>query len=97
MLSLLSLIDLVLSIYMWIIIAVVIVSWLLAFNIVNGRNDFVRQLVYALSRLTEPVLGPIRRVLPDLGGLDISPMVALIAIWFIRSLLAEYGPRLISA
>ncbi|MGE0237176.1 MAG: YggT family protein [Parvibaculaceae bacterium] len=94
MLSILNLIDLVLNIYTWIIIAVVIVSWLVAFNIINGHNDIVRQIRYALMRITEPVLGPIRRLLPDLGGIDISPIIALIAIWFIRSLLWEYGPRL---
>ena len=96
MLSILNLIDLVLNIYTWIIIVAVIVSWLVAFNIINGHNDIVRQIRYALYRITEPVLGPIRRVLPDLGGIDISPLVALIAIWFIRSLLWEYGPRLLA-
>ena len=94
MISILNLIDLILNIYTWIIIAVVIMSWLIGFNIINGHNNIVRQIRYALDRITEPVLGPIRRVLPDLGGIDISPIIALIAIWFIRSLLWEYGPRL---
>jgi YggT family protein len=94
MLSILSLIDLILNIYWWILIAVVVMSWLIGFNIINGQNNIVRQVRYALYRLTEPVLGPIRRFIPDLGGLDFSPLVALIAIWFIRSLLWEYGPRL---
>ena len=67
------------SIYMWIVIAVVM-SWLIAFNIVNRHNDIVRQISYVLYRLTEPVLGPIRRVLPDMGGLDLSPIVVFIAI-----------------
>ncbi len=95
MISILNLIDLVLNIYTWIIIAVVVMSWLIGFNIINGQNDIVRQIRYALFRLTEPVLGPIRRLLPDLGGIDISPIVVLVAIWFIRSLLWEYGPRLL--
>jgi YggT family protein len=94
MISILNLIDLILNIYTWIIIAVVILSWLIAFNIINGHNNIVRQIRYALYRITEPVLGPIRRMIPDLGGIDISPIIALIAIWFIRSLLWEYGPRL---
>jgi YggT family protein len=94
MLSILNLIDLLLNIYWWILIAVVVMSWLIGFNIVNGQNNIVRQVRYALYRLTEPVLGPIRRVVPDFGGLDFSPLIALIAIWFIRSLLWEYGPRL---
>jgi YggT family protein len=96
MISILQLIDLILNIYTWIIIAVVIISWLISFNIINGHNDIVRQIRYALFRITEPVLGPIRRILPDLGGIDISPIIALIAIWFIRSLLWEYGPRLLA-
>ena len=95
MISILNLIDLVLNIYTWIIIAVVVMSWLIGFNIINGQNHIVRQIRYALFRLTEPVLGPIRRLLPDLGGIDISPIVVLVAIWFIRSLLWEYGPRLL--
>jgi YggT family protein len=95
MVSILNLIDLILSIYMWIVIAVVIMSWLVAFNIVNRHNDIVRQISNVLYRLTEPVLGPIRRVLPNMGGLDLSPIVVFIAIWFIRSLLWEYGPRIL--
>ncbi len=95
MLSILQLIDLILNIYWWIIVAVVVMSWLIAFNIINGHNNIVRQVRYALYRLTEPVLGPIRRVIPELGGLDFSPLVVLIALWFIRSLLWEYGPRLV--
>lgn len=95
MFSILNLIDLILNIYSWIIIVAVIVSWLISFNIINGHNDIVRQIRYALYRLTEPVLGPIRRILPDLGSIDISPIVVLVAIWFIRSLLWEYGPRLL--
>ena len=94
MLSILNLIDLLLNIYWWILIAVVVMSWLIGFNIINAQNNIVRQVRYALYRLTEPVLGPIRRVVPDFGGLDFSPLIALIAIWFIRSLLWEYGPRL---
>ncbi|MBL8908212.1 MAG: YggT family protein [Rhizobiales bacterium] len=95
MVSLLQLIDLILSIYMWITIAVVILSWLVAFNIINRHNDIVRQISTVLYRMTEPVLGPIRRVIPNMGGLDLSPLVVLIAIWFIRSLLWEYGPRIL--
>ena len=94
MLSILNLIDLLLNIYTWILIATVVMSWLIAFNIINNHNNIVRQVSHALYRLTEPVLGPIRRLLPDLGGLDISPIIVLIAIWFIRNLLWEYGPQL---
>jgi YggT family protein len=74
----------ILDIYFWILIITVILSWLVAFNIINNGNNFVRQVRYALMRLTEPVLGPIRRVLPDLGGLDISPIIAILGLQFIR-------------
>ena len=85
----------ILDIYVWVLIATVIMSWLIAFNIINRGNDIVRQVNYALFRLTEPVLGPIRRVMPDLGGLDISPVIAIIVIYFIRYLVVYYGVRLL--
>jgi YggT family protein len=84
----------VIDIYFWILIAMVVVSWLTAFNIINRQNNFVRQLSYALYRLTEPVLGPIRRFMPDLGGLDISPVIAILILQFIRYLVIYYGVRL---
>jgi YggT family protein len=90
-----QLILLVLDIYFWIIIAMVVMSWLVAFNVVNPTNTVVRQIRYALFRLTEPLLGPIRRVLPDLGGIDLSPVVLLIALWFVQNLVITYGPQLV--
>ncbi|MBL8790100.1 MAG: YggT family protein [Rhizobiales bacterium] len=83
----------ILNIYFWVILISVIMSWLIAFGIMNRQNPYVRQIDYALSRLTEPVLGPIRRVMPDLGGLDVSPVVALIGIQFLQYLIAYYVPR----
>jgi YggT family protein len=85
----------ILNIYVWILIATVILSWLVAFNIINRQNDIVRQVTYALYRLTEPVLGPIRRFLPDLGGLDISPVIAVLIVYFIRYLVVYYGNQLL--
>jgi YggT family protein len=85
----------VLDIYFWILVATVILSWLVGFNIINGHNQYVRQIRFALMRLTEPVLGPIRRILPDLGGLDISPIIAAIGIQFIQYAIVYYGARLI--
>ena len=73
----------VIDIYFWIILAMVVLSWLAAFNVVNRSNPYVRQIGYALDRLTEPLLRPIRRVLPDLGGIDISPIVLLIGLQFL--------------
>ena len=65
-----------LNLYFWVILITVIMSWLIGFNVINGANPYVRQISYALHRLTEPLLGPIRRFLPDLGGLDVSPIVS---------------------
>jgi YggT family protein len=92
-----QLILLVLDIYFWIIVAMVVMSWLVAFNVVNPTNTVVRQIRYALFRLTEPLLGPIRRVLPDLGGIDLSPVVLLILLWFVQNLVITYVPRLVGA
>jgi YggT family protein len=74
----------VLEFYKWIVILAVIVSWLAAFNVINERNNFVRAALRILYALTEPVLRPIRRVLPTFGGLDLSPIVLLFVIWFIQ-------------
>ncbi|HUQ36741.1 MAG TPA: YggT family protein [Aestuariivirga sp.] len=85
----------ILDIYFWIILAMVIMSWLIGFNVINGSNPYVRQISYALHRLTEPFLGPIRRVLPDLGGIDISPIVLLLALQFLRYLIVYYAAPLL--
>ena len=74
----------VLDIYLWIIIAWVVASWLVAFNIINPHNQIVRSILLALARLTEPVMRPIRKLLPDLGGIDLSPMVAILGIIFLQ-------------
>ncbi len=94
MISLLQLIDLLLNIYSWVLIAYVIFSLLMAFGVINVYNKFVNVVFEFLQRVTEPVLKPIRRILPDMGGIDLAPLLVLIAIWFIRSLLWEYGPQL---
>ena len=90
MISLALLIYKVLDIYSWIIIISAILSWLVAFGVVNIRHQFMRVVVDFLYRITEPVLRPIRRFLPNLGGIDISPVVALLLIIFLQHLLREY-------
>ena len=90
MLSLAVLIDKVIDIYTWIVIAGAIISWLVAFGVINVNNQFIRVVVDLLYRLTEPVLRPIRKILPNLGGVDISPVILLLGLFFIRSLLWEY-------
>jgi YggT family protein len=82
-----KIIYLILDIFSWIIIAGAIMSWLVAFGVVNTRNQFVRMLVDLLYRLTEPVLRPVRRLLPNLGGIDISPVIVLIAIFIVKDII----------
>ena len=84
LLGLLQFVDLVLSLVIWIIIAQVIISWLLAFNILNMSNRFVATVANALYQITEPALGPLRKIIPQFGGLDISPIVLFLAIYFVR-------------
>ena len=85
MVALLVFIDQVLiELFIWIIIASAIMSWLIAFNVINPYNQFVRTLWDLFTRLTEPVLRPIRRRLPDMGGVDLSPLVLILALLFIR-------------
>jgi YggT family protein len=87
--SLLILISQVITLYTWIIIISAVLSWLIAFNVVNTQNRFVYTVVDILYRLTEPALAPLRRILPDLGGIDISPVVLLLMLFFIQNLLWE--------
>ena len=74
----------VLDIYKWIVIASVIVSWLTAFNVINSHNNFVRSLLQILYALTEPVFRLIRKILPPMGGLDLSPIIVFLIIWFLQ-------------
>ena len=90
MYSALHLIDTVIDIYIWFLIFSVILSWLVAFNIVNTNNRIVYVIGEALFRITEPALRPIRRFLPSLGGIDISPVILIVALIFLRNLLFEY-------
>jgi YggT family protein len=83
-------IDLALQIYVWIVIAMAIFSWLLAFNVVNTRNQGIRMIGDFLYRITEPALRPIRNMLPNLGGIDISPVILFLIIVFIRYVIALY-------
>ena len=87
MLALIKTIDLALYLYWWIIILSAIFSWLFAFNVINSRNQFVGMVGNFLFRITEPALRPIRSIMPDLGGIDISPIILLLIIYFIRELL----------
>jgi YggT family protein len=87
MYALFQTIDLALSIFTWILIGSAIFSWLYAFNVINSSNRFVATLGQFFYNVTEPVLRPIRRFMPDLGGIDLSPIVVLLIIFFLRSFL----------
>ena len=91
MIMTLDIIQYLLHILTWIIIIQAVLSWLVAFNVINTHNDFVRQLVYGLSRMTEPLYRPIRRIMPDFGGLDFSPLIVLLLIQILSGIVI---PRL---
>jgi YggT family protein len=84
MVPLIGFIVLVIDLYIWVVIIGAILSWLIAFNVVNTQNRFVYSVADMLYRLTEPALRPIRRVLPNLGGIDISPVILILFLLFIR-------------
>ena len=88
--AVLDIILIVLDLYVWLLIAAAILSWLIAFNVVNTRNQFVAAVAEFLYRITEPVLAPIRRILPSMGGLDLSPIVLILIIMFIQRVIAYY-------
>ena len=88
LIALVDIINLLLSVLTWIIIIQVVLSWLFVLNVLNTNSGGVRAFALALERITAPVYGPIRRVLPDFGGIDFSPLVLLILIQIIKRLLA---------
>ena len=87
--SLLWLINSVIDIYKFIIIAQVVVSWLIAFGVINMQNQFVRSVAQALYQLTEPALRQIRKIVPSMGGLDFSPLILLLGVMFVQRLINE--------
>ena len=88
--ALLDVILLALQIYVWLLIAAAILSWLIAFNVVNTRNQFVAMIADFLWRITEPVLRPIRAIMPNLGGIDISPVILILIIFLIQNVIVRY-------
>ncbi len=83
------LIDTVVQIYIYILIASAIMSWLIALNVINVRSRAVYYILSFLYRVTEPVLRPIRRIIPSIGGIDVSPVIVIIALYFIRQLILD--------
>jgi YggT family protein len=88
--AVLDVVLIVLQLYVYVIIASAILSWLVAFNVVNRYNDLVRSIWNLVTALTEPLLRPIRNAIPNLGGIDISPVVLLLLIFFIQRVIEEY-------
>jgi YggT family protein len=96
MVALIQTLLLALDIFWWLIIASAIFSWLFAFNVINSRNQVVAMIGDFLYRVTEPALRPIRRIMPDLGGIDISPIILLLILFFVRQLIiTTIAPALI--
>ena len=90
MFALYNLLDTIIRIYIWLLIASVVLSWLVSFNIINTQNRFVYAIGDFLHRLTEPVLRPVRNLLPSMGGIDLSPVIVILALYFLRDLAFEY-------
>ena len=90
-----TLIEIVLNLYWWVVVAAVVMSWLTAFNVINMHNNFARSLSHALYALTEPVFRPLRRIIPPIGGLDLSPLIVLVLLsWLTYSLVPWLAVRL---
>ncbi len=87
LIPLVSVISLAIEIYIYLVIAMAIMSWLIAFDVINRHNQFVSTVGRFLWKITEPPLRPIRRILPDLGGIDISPIILILALYFIQGML----------
>ncbi|MCW5646277.1 MAG: YggT family protein [Sphingopyxis sp.] len=89
----LQIVHIILTVLWWFIIAQAVMSWLIAFNVINTHNDFVNQLWTVLDRITEPLYRPFRRIMPDFGGLDLTPMLVLILIIIIDGPVLSYLAR----
>ena len=93
--SIFILLDSVIQIYLWVIIINALLSWLVAFNILNTQNRFVFSVLDVTYKLTDPVLNKIRRFIPNFGSIDISPVILILALMFLRNLVFEiFAPNL---
>ena len=88
--AVLDIILILLQLYWWVLLIMIIMSWLISFNVINTRNAFVAAVWRVINQLTEPVLNPIRRFMPNFSGLDLSPLVAFLLIFFIQSFIGYY-------
>jgi YggT family protein len=95
MIAVLQTISMLLSIVWWIFLIMIIMSWLINFNVINTRNQFVASVWRVVNQITEPILRPIRRLVPPVGGLDLSPIIVFVIIFFLQSFIANDLPRMI--
>jgi len=91
--SLLGLLIQIIDLYKLVLVIYIIITWLIAFNIINTSNRFVYSIMEILYRLSEPSLRMVRKYIPNFGNIDISPIIVFLLLWFIQSLLIEYWPR----
>jgi YggT family protein len=91
--AILQTLSFILNIVWWIFLIMIIMSWLISFNVINTRNQFVASVWRVLNQITEPILKPIRRVIPAMGGLDLSPLIVFVIIFFLQNLIGFYAAR----
>ncbi len=95
MIALLSTLSMILTLVWWVFLIMIVMSWLISFNVINTRNQFVAAVWRILNQITEPILRPIRRIIPPMGGLDLSPIVVFVILFFLQSFIANDLPRLL--
>jgi YggT family protein len=95
MIAVLQTISMLLNLVWWVFLIMIIMSWLISFNVINTRNQFVAGVWRVLNQITEPILRPIRRIIPPVGGLDLSPIIVFVIIFFLQSFIANDLPRLL--
>ncbi len=88
--AILDIVLLVLQMYIWLLIASAVLSWLIAFNVVNTRNQVVAMVADFLYRITEPALRPIRQMMPNLGGIDVSPVILILLVLLLQNVIIRY-------
>ena len=91
MIALLQTISMILTLVWWVFLIMIIMSWLISFNVINTRNQFVAGVWRVLNQVTEPILRPIRRIVPPMGGLDLSPIIVFVIIFFLQQFIANYA------
>lgn len=97
LIPILAVISAIIGIYVWIVIASVIVSWLVNFNVINTSNNFVLMIMEFLYKVTEPVLMKIRRFIPIMGGFDLSPVVLILILWFLQAVIGQLMVKIVVA